>query len=156
MLLAARALGLGATLTTRHAMYAAEVDAIFGLPDNVTALAIVPIGFPPRSNHANCERDAPFPVCATRTSPLETLKTARLAFRGKLMVFAAVSAGKMNKLAAFDDDFLAEIGIISAAGSTVSEYVKNVAVNVVLKKPVYVESIRFPKSKMSFWGWFQK
>src|ERR1700716_992906 len=86
----------------------------------------------------------------------ETLKTARFAFRGKLIVFAAVSAGKMNKLAAFDADFLAEIGIISAAGSTVSEYVKNVAVNVVLKKPVYVESIRFPRSNINFWVWFQK
>ena len=46
ILLAARALGLGATLTTRHTMYAAEVDAILGLPENVTALAIVPIGYP--------------------------------------------------------------------------------------------------------------
>jgi nitroreductase len=48
ILLAARALGLGATLTTRHTMYAAEVDAIFGLPEHVTALAIVPIGYPGR------------------------------------------------------------------------------------------------------------
>ena len=48
ILLAARALGLGATLTTRHTMYAAEVDAILGLPENVTALAIVPIGYPDR------------------------------------------------------------------------------------------------------------
>ena len=36
----------------------------------------VPAGFPLRSNHVNCEMDAPFPVCVTRTSPLETLKTA--------------------------------------------------------------------------------
>jgi nitroreductase len=48
IVLAARALGLGATLTTRHTMYAAEVDAIFGLPDSVSALAIVPIGYPER------------------------------------------------------------------------------------------------------------
>ena len=48
VLLAARALGLGATLTTRHTMFAAEVDAILGLPENVTALAIVPIGYPDR------------------------------------------------------------------------------------------------------------
>ncbi len=48
ILLAARALGLGATLTTRHTMYAAEVDAILGLPEHVTALAIVPIGYPDR------------------------------------------------------------------------------------------------------------
>jgi nitroreductase len=48
ILLSARALGLGATLTTRHTVYAAEVDAILGLPENVTALAIVPIGYPDR------------------------------------------------------------------------------------------------------------
>ncbi len=48
ILLAARALGLGATLTTRHTMYAAEVDAILRLPENITALAIVPIGYPDR------------------------------------------------------------------------------------------------------------
>jgi nitroreductase len=48
ILLGARALGLGATLTTRHTRYAAEVDAIFGLPDHATALAIIPIGFPAR------------------------------------------------------------------------------------------------------------
>ena len=29
-------------------MYAAEVDAILRLPENVTALAIVPIGYPDR------------------------------------------------------------------------------------------------------------
>jgi len=46
MLLAARALGLGATLTTRHAIYGAEVDQLFRLPDNVHSYAIVPIGYP--------------------------------------------------------------------------------------------------------------
>ena len=48
VLLRARSLGLGATLTTRHTLYASEVDEILGLPTNVTALAIVPIGFPDR------------------------------------------------------------------------------------------------------------
>lgn len=46
MLLAARALGLGATLTTRHILHAKEVDAILQLPDNVHSYAIIPIGYP--------------------------------------------------------------------------------------------------------------
>src|SRR4030095_5581635 len=37
----------------------------------------VPTALPLRSNHVNRERDPPFPVCVTRTSPPETLKTAR-------------------------------------------------------------------------------
>jgi nitroreductase len=46
MLLAARALGLGSTLTTRHMVYGTEVDAILGLPEGVKSFAILPIGFP--------------------------------------------------------------------------------------------------------------
>lgn len=46
MLLAARALGLGATLTTRHLQYEAEVEAILGLPPGVHSYAILPIGYP--------------------------------------------------------------------------------------------------------------
>lgn len=46
MLLAARALGLGSTLTTRHTVDSAEVDAIFRLPDGVRSFAILPIGYP--------------------------------------------------------------------------------------------------------------
>jgi nitroreductase len=46
MLLAARALGLGATLTSRHMLYGQEVDAIFGLPEGVSSFAILPIGYP--------------------------------------------------------------------------------------------------------------
>ena len=46
MLLAARALGLGSTLTTRHMVYGGEVDAIFGLPEGVKSFAILPIGYP--------------------------------------------------------------------------------------------------------------
>jgi nitroreductase len=46
MLLAARALGLGATLTTRHMIFGEEVDAVFGLPDGVKSFAIVPVGYP--------------------------------------------------------------------------------------------------------------
>ncbi|MBV9996852.1 MAG: nitroreductase family protein [Caulobacteraceae bacterium] len=46
MLLAARGLGLGATLTSRHMLYGEAVDAIFGLPKSVCSFAILPIGYP--------------------------------------------------------------------------------------------------------------
>jgi nitroreductase len=46
MLLAARALGLGATLTARHLRYEAEVEAILGLPSDVHSYAIIPMGYP--------------------------------------------------------------------------------------------------------------
>jgi len=46
MLLAARALGLGSTLTTRHLLYAKEAEAAMGLPPGVHSYAIVPIGWP--------------------------------------------------------------------------------------------------------------
>lgn len=46
MLLAARALGLGATLTSRHLMYEEEVEAALGLPPGVHSYAILPIGYP--------------------------------------------------------------------------------------------------------------
>ncbi|HEV2301359.1 MAG TPA: nitroreductase family protein [Stellaceae bacterium] len=46
MLLAARALGLGATLTTRHLLYEKEAEAALGLPPGVHSYAILPIGWP--------------------------------------------------------------------------------------------------------------
>jgi nitroreductase len=46
MLLAARALGLGATLTTRHLLYEKETEAALGLPAGVHSYAILPIGYP--------------------------------------------------------------------------------------------------------------
>jgi nitroreductase len=46
MLLAARALGLGATLTTRHLLYEKEIDQILGLPEKARTYAIIPIGYP--------------------------------------------------------------------------------------------------------------
>lgn len=46
MLLAARMLGLGATLTTRHLLFGAEVEDILGLPPGVHSYAILPIGYP--------------------------------------------------------------------------------------------------------------
>jgi len=46
MLLAARGLGLGATLTTRHLIFEKEVNKILGLPDDAETFAIIPIGYP--------------------------------------------------------------------------------------------------------------
>jgi nitroreductase len=46
MLLAARALGLGATLTTLYLNFAAEVEAILGLPPDAHSYALLPIGDP--------------------------------------------------------------------------------------------------------------
>jgi len=46
MLLAARALGLGATLTTLYLNFENEVDAALGLPSDVHSYALLPIGYP--------------------------------------------------------------------------------------------------------------
>ncbi|HEX3885281.1 MAG TPA: nitroreductase family protein [Stellaceae bacterium] len=46
MLLAARALGLGATLTTLYLNLEAEVEAALGLPPDVHSYALLPIGYP--------------------------------------------------------------------------------------------------------------
>jgi nitroreductase len=46
MLLAARALGLGASLTTRHMFYAEESDRALELPPGMLSYAIIPIGYP--------------------------------------------------------------------------------------------------------------
>jgi nitroreductase len=46
MLLAARALGLGATLTTLHLQFEKEVEAALGLPPGAHTYALLPIGYP--------------------------------------------------------------------------------------------------------------
>jgi nitroreductase len=46
MLLAARALGLGATLTTVYLQFEKEVEAALGLPPNAHSYALLPIGYP--------------------------------------------------------------------------------------------------------------
>jgi nitroreductase len=42
----ARALGLGATLTTLHLVFEKEAEAALGLPPNVHSYALLPIGYP--------------------------------------------------------------------------------------------------------------
>jgi len=46
MLLAARALGLGATLTTLYLHFEKEAEAALGLPPGVHSYALLPIGYP--------------------------------------------------------------------------------------------------------------
>ena len=46
MLLAARALGLGATLTTLYLQFEKEAEAALGLSPGVHSYALLPIGYP--------------------------------------------------------------------------------------------------------------
>jgi len=46
VLLACRAVGLGASLTTVHLAFAREIDAWLGLPDGCPTCAMLPIGWP--------------------------------------------------------------------------------------------------------------
>lgn len=46
LFLAARALGLGTTLTTVHRMKEADVRAVLDLPDDVSTHALIPVGYP--------------------------------------------------------------------------------------------------------------
>jgi nitroreductase len=46
MLLAARALGLGVTLTTPYLQFKKEAEAALGLPPGVHSYALLPIGYP--------------------------------------------------------------------------------------------------------------
>jgi nitroreductase len=46
MLLAARALGLAATLTTIHVMLEAEFKVVLGIPKRINTYALIPVGWP--------------------------------------------------------------------------------------------------------------
>ncbi|HEU4759833.1 MAG TPA: nitroreductase family protein [Dehalococcoidia bacterium] len=46
LMLAARALGLGTTLTTVHRSHEAEVKQLLGIPDGIDTLALIPLGWP--------------------------------------------------------------------------------------------------------------
>ena len=46
LLLAARALGLGATLTTPHVFQPGAYEEIVGIPSDVTLCAVIPVGYP--------------------------------------------------------------------------------------------------------------
>ena len=61
ILLAARGLGLGSVLTTRQTRFEKEIKQLLSIPDDVTTMALLPIGFP-----ADGTRYGP-----TRRKPLE-------------------------------------------------------------------------------------
>lgn len=46
LLLAARGLGLGASLTTLHKLHDQELKELLGMPENVETIALVPVGHP--------------------------------------------------------------------------------------------------------------
>jgi len=46
LMLAARSLGLGTTLTTRHRLAMAETRAVLDIPEDVTIHAVIPVGYP--------------------------------------------------------------------------------------------------------------
>jgi nitroreductase len=46
LMLAARAEGLGTTLTTLHKLHEDEVKSLLGIPDDVETMALIPVGWP--------------------------------------------------------------------------------------------------------------
>lgn len=46
LMIAARALGLGTTLTTVHRFYEQEVKELLGIPEEFTSFAFIPVGYP--------------------------------------------------------------------------------------------------------------
>ncbi len=46
LMLAARGLGLGTTLTTLHRAHESEVKQLLGIPDDVETMALIPVGWP--------------------------------------------------------------------------------------------------------------
>ena len=46
LMLAARALGLGTTLTTLHRAHESDVKQLLGVPDNVETMCLIPLGWP--------------------------------------------------------------------------------------------------------------
>jgi nitroreductase len=46
LMLAARAKGIGSTMTTLHAAREEEIKAILSIPEDVTAVALIPLGYP--------------------------------------------------------------------------------------------------------------
>ncbi|HKZ50189.1 MAG TPA: nitroreductase family protein, partial [Dehalococcoidia bacterium] len=56
LLLAARGLGLGATLTTIWRAHEEEIKTLLGIPPQVEAVALIPVGYPQRPFGPNQRR----------------------------------------------------------------------------------------------------
>jgi nitroreductase len=63
MLLAARALGIGGTITTLHSDVEARVHALFGIPDTAQVVYCIPLGYP-RGNFGPNVRKPLAEVCS--------------------------------------------------------------------------------------------
>jgi nitroreductase len=56
LMLAARAYGIGSTLTTLHSGHEAEVRELLGLPEDALTMALIPLGYPERGRWAEPKR----------------------------------------------------------------------------------------------------
>jgi nitroreductase len=56
LILAARAHGIGATLTTLHTAYEADVRRALNLPDDALTMALIPLGYPARGRWSQPKR----------------------------------------------------------------------------------------------------
>jgi nitroreductase len=56
LMLAARAYGIGATLTTLYMGHEAEVRELLGLPEDALTMALIPLGYPSRGRWAQPKR----------------------------------------------------------------------------------------------------
>jgi nitroreductase len=56
LMLAARAYGIGSTLTTLYSGHEAETRALLGLPDDALTMALVPLGYPSRGRWTEPKR----------------------------------------------------------------------------------------------------
>lgn len=56
LMLAARAHGIGSTLTTLYSAHEAEVRTLLGLPDDALTMALIPLGYPSRGRWAEPKR----------------------------------------------------------------------------------------------------
>ena len=56
LMLAARAYGIGSTLTTLYQSHEAEVRALLGLPDDALTMALIPLGYPAKGRWSQPKR----------------------------------------------------------------------------------------------------
>jgi len=55
-MLAARAHGIGSTLTTLYTGHEADVRKLLGLPDDALTMALIPLGYPSRGRWSQPKR----------------------------------------------------------------------------------------------------
>ena len=58
LMLAARAYGIGSTLTTLYAGHEKDVKDLLGIPDDATTMALIPLGYPDRGKWSQPKRQA--------------------------------------------------------------------------------------------------